>query len=107
MICKNSIKGGPSTARIFDTLKDNEMLRVLDLSYNLLGQGGGSELITSICDFLRTNKNLWHLDLSVNNFSHQDCVLISESLRLLIIILIQKDESVDSRVPFPRKLRVR
>ena len=69
------------TAKLFETLKENTRLKVLDLSYNLLGQGGGQELTTQICEFLKVNKSLFHLDLSVNNFSYQDCVQISEALK--------------------------
>lgn len=72
--------------KIFEYLKADQKLYVLDLSWNSLGLESKlfnreNRLADYICTFLQTNKTLLHLDLSCNKFSLDECKKIAESLK--------------------------
>lgn len=74
---------GVGGAQIFAGLKSNDQLKVLDLSYNILGKGEQKKInacVPGVCDFIKTNVELVHLDLSNNNFTYADSVAISSAL---------------------------
>ncbi|CAD8076826.1 unnamed protein product [Paramecium sonneborni] len=75
----NLIKGSGG-AELFKALIPNKNMKVLDLSYNLLGCGGQS-LTPILKQFFEENKDMIHLDLSANQFSLPDSQSISESLK--------------------------
>ena len=55
----------------------NHKLRVLDLSWNQIG----FEAIPSLCNFLKKNTSLLHLDISNCNISFNDTKEIALSLQ--------------------------
>lgn len=81
-----------------DGIKDNQSLKVLDLSWNQIGKGrkvlADSKYFpmpkkrrnrtptasASICEFLKTNKSLFHFDLSSNHFWLEESQEIAEGL---------------------------
>ncbi len=69
----------PTAVCIFNTLTENEYLRVLDFSCNSLGLGPGS-FIGEITSFFGKNKTLRHLDMSNNYIDYENSVKISEGL---------------------------
>lgn len=68
---------------IFDELKNNIVLKVclvikvLDISWNEIGS---ITCASKICEFLKKNKAIVHLDLSNNKFDYKQSCLISEAL---------------------------
>ena len=65
---------------IFNGMNDNYTLKVLDLSYNLLGKGK-TKLSETLNSFLIKNETgLIHLDLSNNHFEAEDSKTISLGL---------------------------
>lgn len=78
----NLIKGNGGT-KIFEVLVKDccENLRVLDFSYNSLGQAGGASFVNHLNQFFVVNKSMMHLDLSVNQFTLKDCNLIAQQFK--------------------------
>ncbi|EGR32874.1 leucine rich repeat protein [Ichthyophthirius multifiliis] len=73
-------KGG---IEIFEGLKENQNLHVLDISSNNLGKTEGnlqSSCIQSITQFFIQNKKMIHLDLSNNQFDFQQSLEIAKAL---------------------------
>jgi len=56
---------------------DNEAIKVLDLSWNSLGDHKEYKYTSTICQLLEKNKGIIHLDLSNNNFNLEESILIS------------------------------
>jgi Ran GTPase-activating protein (RanGAP) involved in mRNA processing and transport len=69
----------PTGAVLFSILKDNDTLKVLDVSNNSFGIGGSC--IAELCDFLKQNKEVVHFDLSSNSFGYHDSKEISNALK--------------------------
>ena len=68
--------------KIFDSLLDNDNVMVVDLSWNCLGALNiDNSAVRSICEFLKKNEKVIHLDLSNNNFSLEESNRIAESLK--------------------------
>ena len=71
---------------LFSSLKSNKTLNVLDLSNNRIGADFGfnaknKPVVPDLCDFLRENATLLHLDLSNLRFSLSECIEIAEALK--------------------------
>lgn len=79
----NQIKG-EGGALLFCQLQENSSLKVLDLSWNSLGVGSGSRMsqnsTEALCDMLRMNKTIIHMDLSNNNFSIKESIEVAGAL---------------------------
>ncbi len=75
---------GEGGAYLFLPLQENCSLKVLDLSWNSLGAGSGSRMsqtsTEALCEMLRSNKHIVHMDLSNNNFSLQESSQVAEAL---------------------------
>jgi len=58
-------------AKLFEGLleTDNETLKVLDISWNNLGEDRDPRHVGILCEMLARNKNIVHFDLSNNNFT--------------------------------------
>jgi len=66
-------------ARIFKNLISNEYLKVLDISWNSIGNGSPS-IAPSLCEFFQNNKSIVHLDISNNKLSFEESSEIAKSL---------------------------
>lgn len=68
-------KGG---IEIFQSLKSNETLKVLDISYNSLGKCfNRATCAPHIAEYLANNSELRHIDLSNNQFNRVDAQTIA------------------------------
>ena len=65
--------------KIFQGILENEILMVLDFSWNSIGNGVPS-VVPEILEVFKTNERLIHLDLSNNNFSREESRQIAEGL---------------------------
>lgn len=65
--------------KIFQGILENEVLMVLDFSWNSIGSGDPS-VVPPILELFKTNERLIHLDLSNNNFSLEESKQIAEGL---------------------------
>jgi Ran GTPase-activating protein (RanGAP) involved in mRNA processing and transport len=70
---------GKSGDKIFNALSANKILKVLDYSFNLIGEDAllGLNCAKAIANCFRTNKHLQHLDLSFNSFNEEASRIIS------------------------------
>lgn len=71
--------------QLFCALKNNKTLNVLDLSDNRIGSDCGfnaknKPVVPELCDFLRFNSTLVHLDISRLRFSLVECTEIAQAL---------------------------
>ena len=66
---------------IYKALATNSTLKVLDISWNTIGNGMPTA-VPNVCEFFKTNKTIVHLDMSNNNFSYDETVEISKTLPL-------------------------
>jgi hypothetical protein len=66
---------------IFEGLKENLFLKVIDLSDNSMGIGQPC-CVNNVVEFLLSNKSMVHMDLSNNAFNLDDSIKISEALDL-------------------------
>ena len=71
---------------LFEELAANQSLRVLDLSWNLLGLGNRinnkeKNMVESLNNFLENNQDLYHLDLSCNKFTFEESKAIANCLK--------------------------
>ena len=68
----------------FKTISTMETLRVLDLSWNLLGSGKLSNIkstcINDCCEMIKNNKSIYHLDLAGNSFDFDESKQIAKIL---------------------------
>lgn len=70
---------------LFNALKSNKTLNVFDLSSNRIGSECGfnaknKAIGPELCDFIRTNSTVIHLDLSRLRFSQAECADIAQAL---------------------------
>ena len=67
---------------LFDSLVENDNIKVLDFSWNRLGENRIGSCIQSLCNMIKTNKTIIHMDLSNNDFSLEESKEFSECLKL-------------------------
>lgn len=73
--------GAKAGEKIFVTLANNKLLKVLDYSLNMLGEEDGStNCAKAIASCFSRNKTLQHIDLSSNNFNFEASRIIAEGL---------------------------
>ena len=64
---------------LFEALVNNDSLKVLDFSFNSIGVPS-SITVPYLNKFFTSNKTLVHLDISMNYFSIEDTLKLSEGL---------------------------
>ena len=69
--------GGIGGAKVFKALSSNNILQVLDLSFNSLGIGGGDTCALQLKNMFKKNISIVHMDLSHNSFNDQSALIIS------------------------------
>lgn len=74
----NQIKG-PGGVHILNGLKHCQSMKVLDMSWNSMGLHN-SGFAKAFAEYIRTNDNLIHLDLSNNYIGKEDSKIIAEAL---------------------------
>lgn len=68
--------------KVFEALIDNDNLMVLDISWNSLGNLSiDNSCSRAICEFLKKNEKVIHLDMSNNNFTLDESQKIAEALK--------------------------
>ncbi len=65
---------------ILDAMVHYTNLRVLDLSWNSIGQSKKKTFATKLAEVFATQENLVHLDLSHNKIRKEDCSIIAQGL---------------------------
>ena len=65
---------------IFKSLAANENLKVIDISWNSIGNGNPS-VAAAICEFLVTNKEVIHMDMSNNKINYEESLEIEKALK--------------------------
>lgn len=84
----NNIKG-EGIAKISQSLKVNETIKVIDLSFNPLGNMYTQKYngILEFSDGLGENSSIVHIDLSFSGLTTEDCEILNEGLKKNNVIL--------------------
>lgn len=75
----NTIRG-EGAKEFADALCDNGSLKVLDLSWNAITSPQGENSIPNLAKAIRQNIKVYHMDLSDNCFSQEECKTIGDAL---------------------------
>ena len=93
--------GGETAVGLFNGLSENIYLEELDLSWNSLGSGGSGEICRAICRCFGENERIKHMDLSYNYLSYEECLELSQGIKvnhtILGIHMVGNNCEVDSQ----------
>ncbi|CAK0802441.1 unnamed protein product, partial [Prorocentrum cordatum] len=81
----NGLRGDPAYALlqgVYTNGQNEGELRDLNLGWNCLGEGAAHGRVTRmLSSVLNDCKSLFHLDISYNHFSAEDCDLLADGIR--------------------------